>query len=275
MKAIELKFLLKLLGQEGYRASISKLAPSDKIPTTERDKICRDLADREIVSYSREIKRFKIEPAGKGLLKQETTDLPLTEQHLAVLKACENKSITPGEVKKLAVDERQPVLQELEAKGFIQAEKSLIKEVWLTERGKDYLRDECSPTGTASISLNLLGNYLNFLRKTLQTGELTEQLLPSSRVLSHKPSDAEILQMIQDLDRELGKKNYLPIFYLRQKLEPPLSRDEFDQAIYRLWRQDKIEVSSLVEAIHYRPEQIQAGIPQDSGGPLFFLIVNE
>jgi len=30
MKAIELKFLLKLLGHEGYQAPISKLTPSDK-----------------------------------------------------------------------------------------------------------------------------------------------------------------------------------------------------------------------------------------------------
>ena len=81
--------------------------------------------------------------------------------------------------------------------------------------------------------------------------------------------------MIQNLDRELATDNYLPIFYLRQKLQPPLSREEVDQALYRLQRNDKIELSSLQEAIAYTPEQIEAGIPQDIGGPLFFIIVTE
>jgi predicted transcriptional regulator len=275
MKAIELKFLLKLLGHKEYQAPISKLAPSDKTTTGERDKICRELADRGIVAYSREIKRFKIDPSGKGLLKQETRDLPLTDQHLLILKACENRSITPGEVKTLAANERQSILQDLAEKGFIQVEKAQIKEVWLTDRGTEYLRDECQPAGTPTISFNLLGNYLTFLRKLMRTDKASEIALAKSTNSSNKPSDEEILQMIRDLDQEYSTNNYLPIFHLRKNLEPPLSRNELDQAIYRLWQQDKIEVSSLVESIHYTPEEIQAGIPQDSGDPLFFLEVKK
>jgi hypothetical protein len=155
--------------------------------------------------------------------------------------------------------------------------------VWLTERGEEYLREDYTPKkGTNPvISLELLTNYLRFLRKSLhaQLNESSTQAQPqtppaSDATSTSKPSDEEILQLIQDLDRELGTENYLPIFHLREKLQPPLSREQLDQALYRLQRNDQIELSSLQEAIAYTPEQINAGIPQDVGGPLFFISVN-
>jgi hypothetical protein len=65
MKAIELKFLLKLLGEPDYRARIQSLNPNPKTPAYERDRTCVDLADREIVSYTYEIAKFKLDPSGK------------------------------------------------------------------------------------------------------------------------------------------------------------------------------------------------------------------
>lgn len=62
------------------------------------------------------------------------------------------------------------------------------------------------------------------------------------------PSDEKIWQIIEKLDSELGTENYLPIFHLRQKLEPPMSRDELDQPLYRLQKIDKIELRGLVHA---------------------------
>ncbi|MBD2068800.1 hypothetical protein H6F93_14920 [Leptolyngbya sp. FACHB-671] len=291
MEVIQLKFLLKLLGQTDCRAPISKLQPSEKTSVSERDKICRQLTDKGIVSHSREIKKFKIEAAGKNLLSQDRSSLPFTEKHFLVLEACKEKSATPGEVKKLSSEERQNLIQELEEKGFIKAEKTRIKEVWLTDEGYEYLRDEHSLTGTSNISLNLLQNYINFLRKAFHnssnlapSGQLNASVPEPTLIGTHtapsdslsesnKPNDEDILQIIQDLDHQLGTENYLPIFHLRQKLQPPLSRDELDQALYRLQRQDKIDMSSLVEAIHYTSEQIQAGIPQDTGSPLFFIML--
>jgi hypothetical protein len=64
-------------------------------------------------------------------------------------------------------------------------------------------------------------------------------------------SDEQILQIIEKLDSELGTENYLPIFHLRQKLQPPMSRDELDQALYRLQKIDKIELRGLVHAQDY------------------------
>ncbi|HEY9667316.1 MAG TPA: transcription factor RcaD, partial [Coleofasciculaceae cyanobacterium] len=60
METIELKFLLKLLGKQDYRAPIREVSPNSKTLASERDRICRKLCDRELVSYSSEICKFKI-----------------------------------------------------------------------------------------------------------------------------------------------------------------------------------------------------------------------
>lgn len=275
--AAELKFLLKLLGHNGYRAALKDLKFTQKTLTSEVEKICRTLADREIVSYAYTIKKFKIEAEGKALLRQDAAQIPLTEQQLAVLQACKEKTIIPSDIssKKLPAGERQAVIQDLERKGLIKASKVEIQEVWLTERGIEYLRDELHPTGVVQrFDLKLFGSYLNFMRKSMKTASATEQPSSVAASLQEKPTDEKILQTIRELDQEHGTENYLPIFYLREKLQPPLSRDELDQALYRLQRQDKLELSSLVEAFHYTQEEINAGILQDDGSPLFFLAVN-
>jgi hypothetical protein len=125
----------------------------------------------------------------------------------------------------------------------------------------------------------LLGNYLRFLRKNLRVKSEQVSTLVSDNMESHSNinsniSDEEILETIKKLDRELGTENYLPIFHVRQKLQPPLLRDDLDQALYRLQKSDKIDFSTLQESSAYTPEQIDAGIPQNIGGQLFFLIVN-
>ena len=159
-------------------------------------------------------------------------------------------------------------------------EKKIVR-VWLTQRGKESLALEYSGQGSPTISLNLLNNYLCFLRKYFNSASLVtanghqpQKREEHSSSNGHKPSDREILETIIDLDGELGTGNYLPIFHLRDKLQPSLSRKELDDALYRLQREDKLELSSLVEAVHYNKEQIEAGIPQDVGGSLFFLMVN-
>ena len=86
------------------------------------------------------------------------------------------------------------------------------------------------------------------------------------------PSDEEILEIIRGLDRQFRTDNYLPIFHLRERLQPPLSREELDRALYRLERNDLIELSALQEVRAYTPEQIDAGIPQNVGGHLFFIM---
>ncbi|MCU0516019.1 MAG: hypothetical protein MUC60_03965 [Oscillatoria sp. Prado101] len=309
MDVQELKFLLKLLGFPECRAPVSEIKPNPKMKPAERDSICRSLRERDLVAYSSEVIKFTIAPPGKSLLKLDTTGLPITDKELKVLHACASATITPAEAGIPAAN-RQEIVQGLADRGLIKAEKTQIKDVWLTERGKQYLLDEYVPKGSAvEISLDMLANYLRFLRKSLRTvappATPLQEGAPAidGHTLRERPAgtalkkaedsprssggteaepapaperqltDADILQAIRDLDRQLDTDNYLPIFHLRQKLEPPLSREELNRALYRLQRSDKIELSSLQEAIAYTPEQLDAGIPQDVGGPLFFIIV--
>ena len=287
MDTNELKFLLKLLGCHNYRSS---LTASGFKEFKGKDKICRDLSDRGLVDFSSEIASVKILPAGRALLKTDKDQLPLTPNELKVLESIGKDSgkIAPSKigVKSLKSEERDAILQRFHERGLIEAETKIKRqkaEVWLTERGEEYLREDYIPKKGSNpvLSLDLLTNYLRFLRKALhhQINESSPQTpsqtpLTSDAPSPSKPSDEEILQIIRDLDHELGTENYLPIFHLREKLQPSLSREELDDAVYHLQRNGKIELSSLQEAIAYTSEQIKAGISQDVGGPLFFITVN-
>ncbi|MBO1048187.1 MAG: transcription factor RcaD [Dolichospermum sp. DEX182a] len=286
METKELKFILKLLGCPNYRTGLSS-SIFDGFKS-EKNKICRDLGELEYVDYSREVATVKILPAGQALLKLDSTQLPIDDQELKLLEKISKSSgkIAPSEIKVsgLKSDERDVILKTLNERGLIAIEikmKRLKAEVWLTERGIEFLRDEYIPHkgNNPVISLDLLGNYVQFLRKNLRVKSEQVFTLVSDNVESYSDinsniSDEEILETIKKLDRELGTENYLPIFHLRQKLQPPLLRDDLDQALYRLQKSDKIDFSTLQEVSAYTPEQIDAGIPQNIGGQLFFLIVN-
>ena len=284
METKELKFILKLLGCPNYRTGLSS-STFDSFKS-EKNKICRDLGELEYVDYSREIATVKILPPGQALLKLDSAQLPIDDKELKVLEKIGKSSgkIAPSEIKvsSLKSDERDAILKTLSERGLIAAEikmKRVKAEVWLTERGIEVLRDEYNPEGKANIDFNLLGNYVRFLRKNLRVKSEKVSTLVSDNLESYSDitsniSDEEILETIKKLDRELGTENYLPIFHLRQKLQPPLLRDDLDQALYRLQKSDKIDFSTLQEVSAYTPEQIDAGIPQNIGGQLFFLIVN-
>jgi hypothetical protein len=284
MNVQEFKFLLELLGFAEYRAPLKQIKPNPKTKARERNAICRALADRELVAYCEEVLEFSLAPAGKSLLQLDTAKLPIADEELAVLQACAEGRNPPPE--NLNEAKRQEVLRALVEKGLIQAEKTQIQEVWLTPRGVEYLRDECNPRGSNPVlNFNMLHNYLRFLRQEFKRETIAAEApeTPAAAQPAAAPApeslpesslqDEDILRTIEALDREWGTDNYLPIFHLRQKLQPPLSREELDRALYRLQRSDRIELSSLQEAIAYSPEEIEAGIPQDIGGPLFFIIV--
>jgi hypothetical protein len=288
MDTNQLKFLLMLLGCANYRTGLS--SNIFKRFKSEKNKICRDLGELEYVDYSREVATVKILPAGQALLKLDSTQLPIDNQELKVLEKISKSSgkIAPSEIKVsgLKSDERDVILKTLSERGLIAAEikmKMRNADVWLTERGIEVLRDEYNPEGKANIDFNLLGNYVQFLRKNLRVkSEKVSTLVSdnSDNVESYSDinsniSDEEILETIKKLDRELGTENYLPIFHLRQKLQPPLLRDDLDQALYRLQKTDQIELRGLIHAEEYTPDQVNAGISQRSGSPLFFIQLTE
>lgn len=282
MDTNELKFLLKLLGCTDYRSSLTASGFKD---LKGKDKICRDLGDRELIDFSREIATVKILPPGQALLELDSAELPIADKELKVLKKIgqADEKISPSKIKmsSMKAPEKEAILKTLSERGLIEAEikrKNTQAEVWLTERGIEYLRDDYSPKGSAVISLALLNNYIGLLRKFLPDQSDQESTSAPTKVESPvvtiiNVTDEEILQTIQRLDRDLDTDNYLPIFHLRQKLQPPLSQDELDQALYRLEEADQIELSTLADPDDYTPEQIEAGISQISGGSLFFITV--
>ncbi|MCG6136050.1 MAG: transcription factor RcaD [Nostoc sp. LLA-1] len=283
MDTNELKFLLKLLGCANYRSSLS----TNTFKSFKgKDKICKDLGDRELVDYTREIATVKILPPGQALLKLDAAQVPITDKELKVLEKIGKASgkIAPSKISSLKASERDGILKALSERGLIVAEikmKRVQAEVWLTQRGIEFLRDEYSPKKGSNpvLSLDLLNNYLRFLRKNLRVQ--SEEISSSLRVNENSPaetsnhlSDEDILQIIKRLDKELDTDNYLPIFHLRQKLQPPLSRDDLDKLLYRLEESNQIELSTLAEPQDYTPEQVESGIAQISSGPLFFITVN-
>lgn len=54
-----------------------------------------------------------------------------------------------------------------------------------------------------------------------------------------------------------------------------MTRQEQDSALYRLCADDRIELSTLQDVRAYTSEQIKAGIPQDIGGSIFFIVVED
>lgn len=280
MDVKELKFLLKLLSFPNYRAPLSEIQPTPKMRALERNSICQELRDRELVACREEVKNLTIAPPGISLLKMDSTQLPVTPAEIKVLKASSNGTITPGKIK-LPSQEREKVIQGLASRGFIKTEIE-IKEVWLTPRGQQFLVEEYqSNSTTANITLKMLTDYLRLMRKyqhnlAANANQKQEMSPPVPRAETSlvKPTDLEILQMIRDLDRQLGTDNYLPIFHLWEKLKYSMSKEEFDRTLYRLQREDKIELSSLQEGMNYTPEQLAAGIRLELGGYLFFIIVN-
>ncbi|NEP41942.1 MAG: hypothetical protein F6K35_22985 [Okeania sp. SIO2H7] len=276
MDVKELKFLLKLLGCENYSAAIADVKPTPSMKASQRDSICRRLQELGFVGMREEVTKINIATAGKSLLAnlEALEELPIAPEELQVLKASANGTITQGKTG-LPAESRQAVIQGLVERGLLKVVEKKIKEVWLSDRGREYLCLEYNSQSNAKeITLKMLSDYLELLR---QYHKSSQSESPPSEFTSTSPSkldEGEILNLIRELDEELGTDNYLPIYHLRQKLQPPLLRKEVDLALYRLAAKDKIELSSLQEVRAYTPEQVEAGIPQDIGGRLFFIIVN-
>jgi hypothetical protein len=273
MEAIELKFLLKLLGKPHYRSPIREIAPSAKTSASQRDRICRRLRDRGWVEVSEEVTKFKLDPAGKALLTIESVNSPLSPQERQILHACEKRATVPVKTG-VPVKERTALIQSLLERELIQATQTRIRDVWLTEAGKRYLLEEYEATGGGNLTLpkGMFTDYLRFLRQDTASPQPVVSPVSPSEVV-YKPSDEEVLQAIVESKRELDGDGEVPIFHLRRVLEPPLSRDELDRALARLEKDEKIELSAIVNAMHYSREEFDAGIPQRAGSRLFFIRV--
>jgi hypothetical protein len=246
----ELKFLLKLLECKNGRTSV---ASSSLRSFKGKEQLCANLARDGLIDFSREIAAIELAASGRELLKLEESTLPLSASELKLLRKLGKAAtrLTPNQVSVAGIkaSERDAILQGFCDRGFVTVETKLKRqkaEVWLTEAGKTCITQ--------------LVNQFQQLR------QLT---VPSTTT---KPQDREVLRLIQMLDRTLGTDNFLPIFHLREQL-PSLTRTEVDELLYRLQRNDQIQLRAIVHTQGYTSEQLQAGIQQRAGSPLFFIEV--
>ena len=285
METKELKLLLQLLGCPDYRGKMAEVKPTSGTKVSETQRFCRKLADRELVRLHEEIKKFKISPAGKTLLKADVENLPLSEAELKVLQVAAKGPSTPGDTK-LPAAKRQPLLLDLCDRGFLSAIERKIVEVSLSARGKEFLRDDyfdANARRNLQLNAQLLTNYIKFMRTWIGSASAitpTPSPQPSSSPatptpsLEPQPNDRELIEIIRKIDARLPTNNYTPIYHLRAEVQPPMTREELDQALFRLIENDKIQLSSLQDGMSYNDEQLAAGISQEFSSPLFFIIVN-
>lgn len=150
LKTIELKFLRKLL-EQGGRSDISSIKPNEKTPATKRDRVCKKLASLGLVAYDSDVAKFTISAAGRMLLTLDTTSLPVTPDELNLLRACRG-SMAPGQLSsKIPMSDRQRLIRELADRKMLKIRSVAIKEVWITNQGRDIISGQHKPVSLSSV----------------------------------------------------------------------------------------------------------------------------
>ncbi|MCI4625170.1 MAG: hypothetical protein L3V56_04320 [Candidatus Magnetoovum sp. WYHC-5] len=276
LDAIDIKLLLNLIGCENYSTDKwNDLKPKSDATKVNVNDICKKLSNLNLLDIKEPITKLWLTATGKEELKNKESQL--SKDSIIVLKECSKsksksdpKKITPNRkaIKEL-VGDIISLMKDLVQQGFIEVETGIS--ISISEHGKQFLLYEFLPTDgkTPIISLKMFKNYIQFIRK----GQLLLQPTVTEQVVGPTLSDEEALNLIKELDAELGTENYLPIFHLREKIGNRLQRDALDNILYKLVNEDKIKLSTLQEVSQYTKEQKNAGIPQPIGGPFFYIIV--
>lgn len=227
-----------------------------------KEDLCAELAHKGLLDYDRDIATVSLLPPAHHLLSLPTLPVPLEDYDHWLLQRLAKKdgTATPSQLYKTGVkaEVRDQRLLALQEKGLVQLETKLKTKqaaVWLTDAGH-----------------TLVQRWLDSITQGVPTQlEPLDTSISSPSSSTALPSDTDVLDLIRKLNDELGSNNYLPIFHLRQRLQPPFSRQALDQVLYRLQQQDQIELSTLQDTSPYSPEQLQSAIQQDFGNPLFFI----
>ncbi len=218
MDSNAVKFLLNLLSFPNYRAPIIHVKPTPKMKASTRNKICRELRDREWVACSEKIKTLKISTQGKALLKLGQAEGGLTLEEFQVLQVSYAGKISPSKIDLPESDRLNiiEIIENLAARELLILEKE-IDEVWLTEKGQKFLIEDYDPTDQyGTITFNLLADYLRLIRQfyaATAPGVInpprngSENYLPPSLInqsANLSINELDILQTIRQLDIQLG-----------------------------------------------------------------------
>jgi hypothetical protein len=95
-----------------------------------------------------------------------------------------------------------------------------------------------------------------------------------ANTINQPKPQTDAMEVIRELDKELNTNGYLPIYHFRARmLQNHITRAKQDAALYKLQREGKIDLGSVVESGRYTRQQLKQGIHQNAGGPLFFIMI--
>lgn len=244
MDANAVKFLLNLLSFPNYRAPLEEVKPTPKMKAATRNKICRELGDRQLVAYSQQIKTIRISRQGKTWLKSTKLQAKLTLAELQVLQACLTARISPEETG-LSADILENVMASLTQCDLLLVETE-IDQVWLTEAGQKFLIEDYDPRDhSGNLPFNMLADYLRLVRQFYQqSAPKINQHFEQVKENSASPppmafsrnitlNELDIFQTIRQLDIHLGSLNHNP--NITTEISPKvLSDEEILATIYKL-----------------------------------------
>ena len=173
MKLKELKFILKLIAKPNYQGKISAFKLTDRTNVLETEQICRDLGNRLLVAYNEEIEKIKLTAAGIDFLGLPPAELTITADELKILQVCQKGSISSLSRIKLKAAQKAKAANNLIQRRLIEVVANKITEAWITDKGKEFLATEYSPTGCGKmiVSQKMFADYLRFLRQYLASSQ--------------------------------------------------------------------------------------------------------
>lgn len=141
--SLELKLLRSLLDFPHYRAPVSQIRLRARMSITARDRLCENLRKRSLIDYETWVVRFGLTATGRTLLGLDRSVLPVTPDEKYVMRSCQNSSITPGQIHpRVPAASRQVLIQALAQQGLVRIIQRQLGDVWLTEAGQHFLREE-------------------------------------------------------------------------------------------------------------------------------------
>jgi len=283
MDIIELKIILEILSSKKQECSLSELQKAvggkDKIKLTNLylDKAYSENLIQKVhteKSFKKSMISFTLKSEDYANLKEVS---PQEYLFLNILKE-ENSLDIESFFKKLPLKNfktikiKREVLEKCLEKNLcllsLSQEHEKLMNFKLTEKAIQKIYQEpLENKARATLKCKSLITLMNLWQKRIKENTPLKNELAL-------PTLEEIFEIIQDIEKRHQTKNYTPLYLLREELSY-LERKTQDELIFKLIDQDKIYLSSLQDVSSYSKEQINSGIPQIIGGPLFFICIKK
>jgi len=264
LELAHIKLLLKLVAFPRYEGAINAkgIAPNSKTSQATCRRLARELVQRELIEAPPQIEKIHTTEAGTQAAFDPA--IPLEPAVRRLLKDARRKGVTLANKSVRALgSEPEATLRQLETQGLVTLAETM-RWIRLSEAGRRFLSETYRPTQTGGqFTPQMLGNYAAFLRSELA----------AAPAASPETLDADALyQTVERLQQDVPG-GLVPLYAVREAVEPPLDRATTDAHLYALARDDRIELITVQEQSNFTPQQLAAGIPQRAGGPLFYVTI--